>query len=175
MNIQNAHNEDIKSIFELYDMATEYQKTVYDRHWEGFELGLIQKEIEDKRLWKISVNETIFCVFSINYNDSLFWGEKGNQPSIYMHRIALHNEYRGQSVMKIIIDWAVKYCINNKKQYFRMDTWGENTKLIDYYKKCGFTHINTINLNNTKGFPKHYKGKLALLEMKINSSENSSK
>jgi hypothetical protein len=49
-----------------------------------------------------------------------------------------------------------------------MDTWGENTKLIDYYKKCGFEHIETIDLGNTTGLPSHYKGKLALLEMKIN-------
>lgn len=48
-----------------------------------------------------------------------------------------------------------------------MDTWGENTKLIDYYKKCGFEHINTIDLDNTNGLPAHYKGKLALFEMKI--------
>jgi hypothetical protein len=48
-----------------------------------------------------------------------------------------------------------------------MDTWGENTKLIDYYKKCGFEHMGTIDLDNTIGLPVHYKGKLALLEMAV--------
>ena len=44
----------------------------------------------------------------------------------------------------------------------------ENEKLINYYKKCGFKHLNTIDLDNTKGLPSHYKGKLALLEMSLN-------
>ena len=149
-------------------MATEYQKTVSNKQWEGFEQSLIEKEIEEARLWKICNENKILCVFSINFSDKQFWGENDNQPSIYIHRIALNTDFKGQSMMLKIIDWAKKYCQENGKQFIRMDTWGENDKLINYYIKCGFKHIKTIDLDNTIGLPTHYKGKLALLEMTIN-------
>jgi ribosomal protein S18 acetylase RimI-like enzyme len=168
MNIKTANKNDIVKIYELYEMATAYQKTVSDKQWEGFEQALIEKEIEENRLWKIYNDNQFLCVFSINFNDKLFWGEKDKQPSIYIHRIALNTNFKGLSIMTKIIYWAKSYCVENEKQFIRMDTWGENTKLIDYYKKCGFEHIETIDLGNTTGLPSHYKGKLALLEMKIN-------
>ena len=46
--------------------------------------------------------------------------------------------------MTKIIEWAKKYCKENGKQFIRMDTWGENTKLIEYYKKCGFELEGTL-------------------------------
>jgi ribosomal protein S18 acetylase RimI-like enzyme len=165
MMIKIANKSDIQDIFSLYDMATAYQKLVFKKQWEGFELSLIEKEIEENRLWKMCMEQQVVCVFSINYNDEIFWGEKDQQPSIYIHRIALNSHFRGQSVMSKIIEWAKTYCNENNKRFIRMDTWGENTKLIDYYKKCGFEHIETIDLDNTVGLPAHYKGKLALLEM----------
>jgi ribosomal protein S18 acetylase RimI-like enzyme len=170
MNIVTANTNDIKAIYDLYDMATAYQQTVFDKQWEGFEPTLIQQEINEKRLWKITRDEQIVCVFSLNFNDELFWKEKDKEPSIYIHRIALDNAFRGQSIMKTIIEWAKLYCRNHNKQFIRMDTWGENNRLIDYYKKCGFTHTETIDLDNTAGLPSHYKGKLALLEMSVSSS-----
>lgn len=171
MRIINASKNDIKQIFELYEMATSYQKTVYDKQWEGFEQSLIEKEIEENRLWKICGDKQIVCVFSINFNDQLLWGEKDKQPSIYLHRIALNTNFKGQSIMTKIIEWAKNYCEENSKQFIRIDTWGENFKLINYYKKCGFKHIDTIDLNNIKGLPLHYKGKLALLEINLHEPE----
>lgn len=172
MTIDTANKYDIKNIYELYEMATAFQKTVFEKQWEGFEQSLIEKEIDENRLWKIYKDNEIVCVFTINFTDKLFWGEKDNQPSIYIHRIALNDNFRGQNVMSKIIDWAKKYCFENEKQFIRMDTWGGNTKLIDYYKKCGFEHIKTIDLDDTKGLPLHYKGKLALLEMSVNENHN---
>jgi hypothetical protein len=37
-----------------------------------------------------------------------------------------------------IIEWAKDFGKENHKKFIRMDTWGENKKLIDYYIKCGF-------------------------------------
>lgn len=167
MKIETAAKNDINTIYELYEMATSYQKTVSNKQWEGFEQTLIENEIGENRLWKICYDNQIVCVFSINFNDKLFWGERDQKPSIYIHRIALNSNFRGQSIMTKIIDWAKKYCVQNEKQFIRIDTWGENTKLIDYYLKCGFKHIDTVDLDNTIGLPVHYKGKLALLEMPI--------
>ncbi len=37
-----------------------------------------------------------------------------------------------------IIGWAIEFCMNNNKQFIRMDTWGDNLRLIEYYQNCSF-------------------------------------
>ena len=71
--------------------------------------------------------------------------------------------------MNDIIHWTKMYCKTHQKDFIRLDTWGDNQKLIDYYSKCGFEFLEIISLNgaNTVGLPVHYKGTLALFEIAI--------
>ena len=169
MEIINSSIEDIDKIFFLYDDAIEYQKKVFYKHWGGFERRLIEREIKENRLWKIIIDNEIACVFSLSFNDSLFWKEKDNQPSIYIHRIAINSKFRGSGFMFPIMEWSRQYCKTNGKEFIRMDTWGDNPKLINYYVKCGFNHIETVILDKIEGLPIHYikNETLALLELKV--------
>lgn len=38
-----------------------------------------------------------------------------------------------------------------------MDTVGNNSGLISYYKKCGFDLLGLLQLKNTSGLPAHYE------------------
>jgi hypothetical protein len=167
MQVLNSRIEDIDTIFNLYDQAIEYQKTVFNRQWEGFERSLVETEIAENRQWKIILDNEVACIFAITFNDALFWKEKDKQPSIYIHRIVTNPKFRGASFVLSIIEWARGYCALKNKQFIRVDTWGDNQKLIDYYVKCGFNYLETVALDNTEGLPKHYKGTLALFEIKL--------
>lgn len=167
MEIVNSVMEDIDKIFALYDEATAYQKTVFNKQWEGFERELVITEIRENRQWKICIEGNIACIFVINFDDELFWREKAKQPAIYIHRIVTNPKYRGATFMHTIIEWAKQFCKDNAKDFIRIDTWGDNQKLIDYYVRCGFQHLETINVDKIDGLPAHYKGVLALLEIKI--------
>ena len=37
MTFEASTINDIDSIFQFYDMAVEYQKTKFNKHWKGFE------------------------------------------------------------------------------------------------------------------------------------------
>ena len=87
MRIENAVAGDIDTVFELYDKAIEFQKTVFDKHWLGFNAELVQMEIEDKRMWKIVEDERAACIFSIAYADPVIWGEDSGESAMYIHRI----------------------------------------------------------------------------------------
>lgn len=76
MQITNAVSQDKDTIFKLYELATEFQKVVFDKHWLGFDDSLIEKEISENRLWKIVEADEIACIFSIVFSDPLIWGEK---------------------------------------------------------------------------------------------------
>jgi ribosomal protein S18 acetylase RimI-like enzyme len=168
MQIINSTIADTDTIFTFYDYAIAYQKTKFNKHWQGFDLELVQTEINEKRQWKIVIDDTIVCIFAITFNDPVIWGERDEQPAIYIHRIVTHPDYRGHHYVTHIVTWAKQYCKENDKQFIRLDTWGDNQKLIDHYIGCGFTFLGLSDQMNSLNLPKHYEGiQLSLFEIKI--------
>ena len=166
--ILNSTLNDIDSIFNLYDSAVAHQKTVFHKHWQGFERSLIETEIAEHRQWKIIVGNDIACIFAVTYNDASIWRERDLEPSVYIHRIVTHPAFRGRAFVRDIIAWAHIFCQENDKRFIRMDTWADNPKLIEYYINCGFNFVGTSQPENLDGLPKHYSGNpLALFEIPV--------
>ncbi|PTS91718.1 GNAT family N-acetyltransferase [Pedobacter sp. HMWF019] len=156
MEIQNSANKDIQEIFRLYNIATDFQKSKFIVHWPEFELNLVQTEIDENRQWKIIIDGKIACVWATTFDDPQIWEERNHDPAVYIHRIAVNPEFRGQNLVQQIAEWAKQYALSNEKRFVRMDTVGENTGLINYYTKCGFDFLGLLKLQNTEGLPAHY-------------------
>jgi ribosomal protein S18 acetylase RimI-like enzyme len=168
MQVVNSTTTDINTIFEFYDMAVAHQKKVFNKHWQGFSLALVMQEVEENRQYKILVEDKVAAIFAVTFNDPQIWGEKDEQPSIYIHRIATHPDFRGYGFVNKIIDWAKDYAKHNAIEYIRMDTWADNEKLLSYYIGCGFDHVGSIKIESNSGLPKHYEGiSLNLFEIKV--------
>jgi ribosomal protein S18 acetylase RimI-like enzyme len=167
MEIINSTPADFNSIFELYDAAVAFQKTVFNKQWQGFEASLVEKEIAENRQWKIIVDGEIACIFAITFDDVAIWKEKDQNDSIFIHRIVTNPKFRGANFVQHIAVWAKEYAKTQNRPYVRMDTWGDNEKLIAYYQKCGFDFLGII-IPDYHGLPKHYEGiTLSLFEIKI--------
>ena len=156
MKIKNSGKDDIEAIFRLYRIATQYQKIKLAAPWPEFEKKLIEKEISEKRQWKIIMNEQIACVWATTFDDSHIWEERNADPSLYIHRIVTDPDFRGKNLVLEIVNWAKTYAKANNKAFIRMDTVGENTGLINYYTKCGFNFLGLHTLKNTSELPAHY-------------------
>lgn len=168
MQVVNSTRNDIDFIFTLFDKAIDYQKKNGYELWPQFSKQLIETEITEKRHWKILDDDTIVCVFSIVYSDPIIWEEKNNEPSVYLHRIAVNPLYKGKGIMNRIKKWAIIHAIENNKKYVRMDTWGNNENLRKYYISCGFDYLGQQYLKEVNGLPTHYGGSvLSLFQIKI--------
>ena len=168
MKFLNSDTEDFEVIFRLYDAAIEFQKTVFDKSWLPFDREMIAREIAEKRHWKIVIDNRIACIFSVTFSDEFIWKEKNFDPAIYIHRIVTNPEFRGQKFVQKITDWAIDYAESIGKNFVRMDTWGDNQKLIDYYTACGFEFLGAVEPTKSADLPKHYEGiTLSLFEIKI--------
>ncbi|MEO5942201.1 MAG: GNAT family N-acetyltransferase [Ferruginibacter sp.] len=172
MKIINSDPEDIDAIFKLYDEAIKYQKIHFTQHWQGFDKEMVEKETAEKKQWKVlDADENICCIFATAYTDPFIWEDKDKDPSIYLHRIVTNPLCRGKNYMLNIVEWAKCFGKENQKKFIRLDTWGENKKLIDYYIKCGFKFIGLIKLEEASDLPKHYStALLGLLEIEITNS-----
>lgn len=167
MEISLCQTPDIERLIQLYEEAGQWQREHSDFSWGSFEAQTLQQEIERRELYKIMVNGQIACVFKMILNDPVIWREKDNEPSVYLHRIAGGAAYRGAGFMKFLIAWAVDFCRQHNRHYIRLDTWGLNQKLTDYYLSVGFRLVGSKFISEADGLPPHYSGKLNLFEMAV--------
>jgi ribosomal protein S18 acetylase RimI-like enzyme len=168
MNIQNSTIKDVLEILRLYKQARELQSKINMVTWPEFSVEMIVKEIQEKKQFKLIINNKIACVWAIAFSDLLIWEEKNNDAAIYIHRIATNKEFRGNNFVKNIVNWSKEYAKNSKSKYIRLDTVGENIGLINHYKKCGFNFLGLCKLKETNGLPAHYKNAtVSLFEIEI--------
>ena len=163
-SIAQSEPSDIAEIFNLYQAAANFQrskKTVVV--WPEFDPILVENEVAEGRQFKLLIEGKIVCVWAIAFNDPQIWEERDKDPSIYIHRIATHPEARGQQMVKKIVDWAKGYAKKKQKKFVRLDTLGENTRLIAYYQEMGFDFLGIFPLKNTAGLPAHYHNAPACL------------
>lgn len=171
MKIENSTINDIDEIFRLYKLASDFQwskKTVVV--WPEFERSLVETEIAEKRQWKLLMDDQIACVWVTTFSDEQIWGAKNQDPAVYIHRIATNPDFRGNDFVRIIVTWAGQYAAANQKQYVRLDTIGNNTKLIDVYTRAGFDFLGLFDLKDVTGLPVHYsQGPACLFEIKLSN------
>ena len=169
MVISNSNSKDISEIFRLYDLATVFQKLKFpENQWPVFEHKLISTEILENRQFKLMIDNKIACVWAITYTDKEIWEEHENHLSIYIHRIATNPEFRGNNFTKTIVEWARDFASQQNKQFIRMDTCGENKKLISHYTNCGFKYLGMKKLKNTANLPSHYQNtNVCFFELKL--------
>lgn len=173
MHIENSTINDLDEIFRLYGMASEYQKSKQTVVvWPTFERQLVETEIAENRQWKLLIGEEIACVWATTFSDEQIWEERNADAAIYIHRIATNPKFRGQNFVSMIVDWAKAYAKSCGKDFVRLDTLGNNDKLIAYYTNAGFRFLGMFELKNTDGLPSHYHGEpAALFEIQLDKNK----
>ena len=172
MEILPAVGDDTPKIFELYDKAIAFQRTVFDKTWISFAPEQVATEIAQERLWKIVDDGRIANIFSVTYHDPILWGERSSAPAIYIHRIVTDPAFRGRGYVQAITDWAKLHAKEKGLRFVRMDTWSDNQKLLDYYQNCGFKFLGNVTPEESETLPPHYRGlSLALLEIDLNDDQ----
>lgn len=168
MKIVKSTLDDMEMIFQFYEMAIAHQKKVFHKNWEGFEKDRVEKELKVGLHYKIIERDVVVCIFVISLNDPEIWGEKDKTPSIYLHRIVTHPDFRGRFYVKTIRDWAIDYAKEHDLDCVRLDTWGDNPKLQQYYQYCGFTFLGIFTPSAVDTLPAHYsKNDLSFFEIEV--------
>lgn len=157
MKILNSTIEDIPEIFRLYRLATEHQKKKFPTNiWPEFDKDMVKTEVNEKRQFKLMMNDEVACVWAITFSDPQIWEEDDNNESIYIHRIATNPDFRGNDFVNKIVTWARDYVVENDKKFIRMDTCGNNRALINHYKRSGFDFLGIKKINDSSDLPSHY-------------------
>lgn len=131
---------------------------------------MVETEIAEHRQFKMLMNNEVVCIWAITFNDEQIWEERNRDSAIYIHRIATNPDFRGRNFVSKIVDWAKEYAKEKGIQFIRLDTLGNNTRLIKHYKNAGFDFLGMFDLKNTDSLPDHYKeAPVCLFEIDLES------
>jgi ribosomal protein S18 acetylase RimI-like enzyme len=163
--IRNTEMDDLPFIYELFKHSIVYQEKKGSPVWRNYDRSAIVRDIENHNQYKIIIGSTIAMIFSVAYHDTIIWRAMDKGESIYLHRIVINPEYKGQKLFQRIVDWSVSHIQQKGLRSIRMDTWAANPTIINYYKGFGFVIIENYTTPNTSELPVHNRNlALTLLE-----------
>jgi ribosomal protein S18 acetylase RimI-like enzyme len=166
--VEHTTIADLEIIYWLFDEALIYQQKRGFPVWNGYDKEVIKTDIEQRLQFKVLISMDILCVFSICLNDPVIWREKNQGDAVYLHRIVVNPNFKGQKQFEKVLTWAKKYARDKNLKYIRMDTWAENDNIIQYYKSFGFQFIEDFTNPDTLELPVQNRNlKIALLEMDL--------
>ncbi|MEO5909239.1 MAG: GNAT family N-acetyltransferase [Pelobium sp.] len=168
IKILNTGIEELSKIISLFEQAINLQSKSGYKVWNKIDKTVLEKDIENKLQYKIMNGNNILCIFSVQQNDPLIWREKDQNDAIYLHRIVVNQNFKGQKQFEKVLNWGMEYAKQKELKYIRMDTWAENEKLITYYKSFGFRFVENFVTSCSSELPVQNRNlSLALLEMKL--------
>lgn len=172
-NIKDTHITqttvaELETILQLFKQAMEQQGKNGYRVWDEIDTGALRKDIEQGLQFKITTGIDILCLFSIQRSDPLIWRDRDRNDAIYLHRIVVNPNFKGQKQFKSVLDWSTQYARDHNLKFIRMDTWASNQKLINYYESFGFKFIETYTTPDTTALPIQNRNlTVALLEIEL--------
>ena len=119
-----------------------------------------ESEVAEGRQFKLIIDGAIACVWAI-VSDPQIWEERDHDLYLYPP-YCYCPAFRGRA-LKTLVQWAKVYAEKQEKKFVRLDTLGENTRLIAYYQEMGFDFLGIFSLKNTAGLPVHYHNTPACL------------
>lgn len=166
--VLNTEKADLEQIFQFFDESIKYQEEKGYPVWKNYDKDAIVRDIESKNQYKVIVGSQMAIVFSVCYTDKVIWRMMDRGNSIYLHRIVVNPEFKGQKLFGNILQWATDHARMKGLSNVRMDTWASNAKIIAYYKTFGFSFIENYTTPDTGELPLHNRNlALALLEYRL--------
>jgi ribosomal protein S18 acetylase RimI-like enzyme len=166
--IVNTTIEDLDEILWLFEKAMDLQGKNGYKVWDGIDKIALKKDIESGLQYKIVRDNNILCIFSIQHNDPFIWRDRDQNDAIYLHRIVVNPNFKGQRQFEKVLNWAKHFAQQNHLKFVRMDTWADNEKIIDYYKSFGFKFIEYYRTTAAPELPIQNRNlNVALLEMAL--------
>ena len=155
MLIRKAQHEDIQNMMIIIKQAQAYFKDQGIDQWQDGYPNEIQlaNDIEKGNSYVILNQGIIGTMYFAHEEDPNYPGIKGQwitQDNNYavIHRIAVSDDYKGQGIAKLLLDFAVDYCIKHHIPSIRIDTHSDNLSMQRYLLKNGFVLCGDITLQS---------------------------
>jgi ribosomal protein S18 acetylase RimI-like enzyme len=168
IEVMNTEMSDLGQIFELFEHSINYQEKKGVPVWRNYDKNALIKDIQERNQYKVVINSKPAIVFSVRYSDKVIWRSLDHGNSIYLHRIVVNPDFKGQKLFGTILDWAIDHSKQKGISSIRVDTWAENPTIINYYQSFGFEFVENYTTPDNEELPIHNRSlALTLLEYRL--------
>lgn len=156
MKFRKSVKSDIKDIMDIISEAQEYFKMNGIDQWQNNypNKEVISNDIDNGESYVFLKDDKIAATTVISFRgektyDSITDGQWiTNEKFAVIHRIAVHNDYKGLGISKEIIKTAEELSIENDIHSIKADTHKENIPMQNLLKKSGFKYCGIIYLED---------------------------
>ena len=154
MEFRQANISDLDQIVEIIELSKKYLKeTKVDQWQDGYPAKEdLRRDIESGNSYVLTNKDEIVATTVISLDgestyNSIFNGEWiTNEEYIVMHRVAVHDRYKGKGTFKELIKEAENLALNKGIFSIKIDTHRDNISmqkavLKNDFKKCGIIYL----------------------------------
>jgi len=169
MNIHHSNISSEPKFREFWAAAIAYQNSKGLQLWPAYPEKKIKGEIETGLHFSAFMPDGVLAgFFSLALCDAEIWEDKEQGDAIYIHRMCVNPACKGNRLAAWFLTWAQGYAEGCGRKYVRMDTWGDNPRLIRYYVECGFRQAGNRQMSAVRDLSPHYQNAyLALFENEV--------
>ena len=154
MEFRQANISDLDQIVEIIELSKKYLKeTKVDQWQDGYPAKEdLRRDIESGNSYVLTNKDEIVATTVISLDgestyNSIFNGEWiTNEEYIVMHRVAVHDKYKGKGIFKELIKEAESLALNKGISSIKIDTHRDNISMQravikNDFKRCGIRYL----------------------------------
>ena len=154
MEFRQANISDLDQIVEIIELSKKYLKeTKVDQWQDGYPAKEdLRRDIESGNSYVLTNKDEIVATTVISLDgestyNSIFNGEWiTNEEYIVMHRVAVHEKYKGKGIFKELIKEAESLALNKGIFSIKIDTHRDNISMQravvkNDFQKCGIIYL----------------------------------
>lgn len=154
MEFRQAKISDLDQIVEIIELSKKYLKeTKVDQWQDGYPAKEdLRKDIESGNSYVLTNKDEIVATTVISLDGEstynlIFNGEWiTNEEYIVMHRVAVHDKYKGKGIFKELIKEAESLALNKGISSIKIDTHRDNISMQravvkNDFKRCGIIYL----------------------------------
>ncbi|HII4446362.1 GNAT family N-acetyltransferase [Clostridium perfringens] len=154
MEFRQANISDLDQIVEIIELSKKYLKeTKVDQWQDGYPAKEdLRRDIESGNSYVLTNKDEIVATTVISldgestYNSIFNWEWITNEEYIVMHRVAVHEKYKGKGIFKELIKEAESLALNKGIFSIKIDTHRDNISMQravvkNDFKRCGIIYL----------------------------------
>jgi GNAT superfamily N-acetyltransferase len=149
LTIRRARPGDLDRVVDLLGQATTWLASRGLDQWQDAEPELrrdrVSAGITAGQVWIVERDGRAVATITIDTTaDPELWHDSTDQgDALYVHRMIVTRDEAGHQLGAALLDFAAQQATAAGRTWLRLDAWATNTKLHDYYRSQGFTHLRT--------------------------------
>ena len=158
MEFRQANISDLDQIVEIIELSKKYLKETKVDQWQnGYPAKEdLRRDIESGNSYVLTNKDEIVATTVISLDgestyNSIFNGEWiTNTEYIVMHRVAVHDKYKGKGIFKELIKEAESLALNKGIFSIKIDTHRDNISMQravvkNNFKRCGIIYLEDVS------------------------------